>query len=157
MDIKYGSDHNLLCIRGLRLAINAVLETHSGGLLWFGTPYCSFVKISGNSTKRSMENGWMEDESHSLACQEGNQLMYVTLLLAIIGSLNGNQVVIEQPCSSCFFVIPLVDFVTTRLLLTVSVKTYGGAFGLTLRSRCNWFATIGESSWQETRFSRAIP
>ena len=69
-------------------------------------------------------------ESHSLACQEGNQLMYVTLLLAILGSLNGNQVVIEQPSSSCFFVIPLVDFVMTRLLLSRSVKTYGGAFGL---------------------------
>ena len=72
----------------------------------------------------------MGDESQSLACQEGNQLMYVTLLLAILGSLNGNQVVIEQPSSSCFFVIPLVDFVMTRLLLSTSVKTYAGAFGL---------------------------
>ena len=73
----------------------------------------------------------MGDESHSLACQEGNQLMYVTLLLAILGSLNGNQVVIAQS-SSCFSVIPLVDFVMTRLLLsrTLGVKTYGGAFGL---------------------------
>ena len=45
VDIKYGTDHNLLSVRGLRLAINAVLETHSGGLLWFGTPCSSFVKI----------------------------------------------------------------------------------------------------------------
>ena len=131
VDIKYGTDHNLLSVRGLRLAINAVLETHSGALLWFGTPCSSFVKICRYSTKRSMDNGWMGDESHhSLACQEGNELMYVTLLLAILGGLNGNQVVIEQPCSSCFFVIPLVDFVMTRLLLSTSVKTYGGAFGL---------------------------
>ena len=38
VDIKYGTDHNPFSVRGLRLAIDAVLETHSGGLLWFGTP-----------------------------------------------------------------------------------------------------------------------
>ena len=86
VDIKYSADHNLLSVRGLRLAINAVLETHSGGLLSFGTPCSSFVKICRYSAKSSMENGWMGDESQSLACQEGNQLMYVTLLLAPEGA-----------------------------------------------------------------------
>ena len=59
VDIKYGTDHNLLSVRGLRLAINAVLETHSGALLWFGTPCSSFVKSAGTVQKEAWTMvGW---------------------------------------------------------------------------------------------------
>ena len=55
--------------------------------------------------------------------------MYVTLLLSMLGSLNDNRVVIEQPCSSCLFEIPVVNIVMV-LIQAVKVKTYGGSFGM---------------------------
>ena len=100
VDIRYSADHNVLTVRGLRLAINAVCETRKQGLVWFATPCSPFVQRK-YSTGRSRENDFMWDPDRSLACREGNHLMYVTLLLSMLGSLNDNRVVIEQPCSSC--------------------------------------------------------
>ena len=71
---------------------------------------------------------WMGKVDESPAAQQGNELMYVTLLLTMLASLNGNRWVIEQPCSSCLFDIPIVSRVM-QLTQAYRVKTYGGAFG----------------------------
>jgi len=128
VDIRYGSDHDVLSVRGLRMAINAVCETHNQGLVWFGTPCSSFVKICKYSTGRDIANDWMGNEYQSVAARAGNQVMYVTMLLTMLASLNDNRWVIEQPCSSVLFHIPIVSHVM-QLTQAFQVKTYGGAFG----------------------------
>ena len=128
VDIRYSADHNVLTVRGLRLAINAVCETRKQGLVWFETP-CSSLSSSANTVLEGAGRmTFMGDPDRSLACREGNHLMYVTLLLSMLGSLNDNRVVIEQPCSSCLFNIPIFECVMWRLS-AVKAKTYGGSFG----------------------------
>ena len=113
------------------MAINAVCETRNQGLVWFGTPCSSFVQLCKYSTGRNITNDWMGDEHRSVAARQGNEFMYVTLLLSVLGSLNGNRWVIEQPCSSCLFQIPIASHVM-QLLQAMKAKTYGGAFGKTM-------------------------
>ena len=74
-----------------------------------------------------MDNDWMGDPDRSLACRQGNHLMYVTLLLSMLGSLNDNRVVLEQPGSGCLFEIPIVNIVI-RLIQAMKIKTYGFIF-----------------------------
>ena len=74
------------------MAINAVCETCNQGLVWFGTPCSSFVQLCKYSTGRNITNDWMGHEHRSLAARQGNEFMYVTLLLSVLGSLNGKQV-----------------------------------------------------------------
>ena len=124
-------DHDVCHVRGFRMAINAVCETRNQGLVWFGTPCSSFVQLCKYSTGRNITNDWMGDEHRSLAARQGNEFMYVTLLLSVLGSLNGNRWVIEQPCSSCLFQIPIASHVM-QLLQAMKAKTYGGAFGKTM-------------------------
>ena len=131
VDIRYGPDHNVCHVRGFRMAINAVCETRNQGLVWFGTPCSSFVQLCKYSTGRNITNDWMGDEHRSLAARQGNEFMYVTLLLSVLGSLNGNRWVIEQPCSSCLFQIPIASHVM-QLLQAMKAKSYGGAFGKTM-------------------------
>ena len=63
----------------------------------------------------------MGDEHRSVAARQGNEFMYVTLLLSVLGSLNGNRWVIEQPCSSCLFQIPIASHVM-QLLQAMKAK-----------------------------------
>ena len=128
MDLMYSADHDVRSVRGFRMAINALCEMHNEGLVWFGTPCSSFVKLCKFSTGRNITNNWMGKVDESPAAQQGNELMYVTLLLTMLASLNGNRWVIEQPCSSCLFDIPIVSRVM-QLTQAYRVKTYGGAFG----------------------------
>eukprot|EP00439_Symbiodinium_sp_Y106_P009256 s7120_g1.t1 len=80
----------------------------------------------GNLSREMLRAGW---EGVAVDIRySADHLMYVTLLLSMLGSLNDNRVVIEQPCSSCLFNIPIFECVMWRLS-AVKAKTYGGSFG----------------------------
>ena len=79
-DILYESDHNMLLASGVWLFVDALSATHSGALVWLGTPRSSFVSLCVSVSQRRAENLYYGDTSRSFVAA-GNAFMEITRLL----------------------------------------------------------------------------
>jgi hypothetical protein len=126
-DKLYHCSHDCVTPLGLRLWIDAMVNTTPLATIWFGTKCSPYVSIAMSVHKRGLDNSYYGDTSRP-SVVIGNQIASVTGLLYLLADLFGDSPVLEQPLTSC---LPLLPDVRLVLAYTKSEKTvtWHGAFG----------------------------
>lgn len=126
-DSLFCPDHDVLCSKGMRLYIDAIVSSASKCLAWFAVQCSSFVGLCVSSSRRAFSNDFMGDQSREFI-RVGNALMICTAFLLFLCRLCNITTCLEQPLNSC---LPKCPAMSSVLQFCQSAKfvTYVGAFG----------------------------
>ena len=127
-ELEDGPEQNILSIDGVILVLQYILCIKVGGLLWMGTPCCSWVMLSRSSTGRSALRPGGPKRFPTDFVKRHNSIAEICALLARTAYSCSVYFVFEQPQSSLLYTYPPMQEML-RYCQAVSCHLWMGAFG----------------------------
>ena len=146
-ELEDGPEQNILTIDGIILVLQYILCTVVEGLLWMGTPCCSWVILSRSSTRRSPLRPGGPPDFPSDFVKTHNCIAEICSYLAKTAYACKVYFVFEQPQSSLLYTYPPMQ-ATLRYCEALTCHMWMGAFKgetakpLVLKGTAPWLRSV---------------
>ena len=117
-------------LKGLKTAVDRILEVKPHGLVWFAPPCSCWTFLSSDNHKRCQDNQYAGDASN-IDVKLANSVAHIVAALIRLCASLGLAVVVEQPSDSCLFSYGCIKK-SLSMIQAQTIQTYLSAFSLNM-------------------------